>query len=309
LGGVVPTGRVNGVERPVVCEASDGRRVWALRIFCWNITHGGANRPPDEFRVQTRRPGSVPFLVGDRTTLVLGYDAGRDVFAAWDAAQHPNPSVSASLQIPRGTLDDAESRGVAAYTRPLASGDVEVVAAFRPEYAADYLRISGLLDATAPAEGRATVDAIQGDAAPIDELPGNLERRRKIVALSVVVRDARFRVRVVAAYGGRCAFCGLGASLVQAAHIVPVHDSGDDRIANGLAACPTHHLAFDRGLIVVGDDHSISLNPGALARSGAAEEDHVVLGEGLNAQLRLPADTSVAPDPAGFAAHRDRWAG
>jgi hypothetical protein len=79
------------------------------------------------------------------------------------------------------------------------------------------------------------------------------ERARR--AGTSLVRDARFAKWVIAAYNGLCAMCGLGASLVQAAHIFPASAPGSqDEAWNGLALCPNHHLAFDRHLLAVHPD-------------------------------------------------------
>ena len=82
------------------------------------------------------------------------------------------------------------------------------------------------------------------------ELPAAAERARR--AGSTLVRDARFSRRVIDAYGGLCAMCGLDVELVQGAHIYPVSAPGShDEPWNGLALCPNHHLAFDRHLVAV----------------------------------------------------------
>jgi putative restriction endonuclease len=66
------------------------------------------------------------------------------------------------------------------------------------------------------------------------------------------VRDARFGRKVIAAYSGLCAMCGLDVGLVQGAHIYPASaPNSPDEAWNGLALCPTHHLAFDRHLVAV----------------------------------------------------------
>ena len=78
------------------------------------------------------------------------------------------------------------------------------------------------------------------------------ERARR--AGSTLVRDARFSRRVVEAYVGLCAMCGLDSGLVQGAHIYPMSAPGShDERWNGLALCANHHLAFDR--------HVVGVNP------------------------------------------------
>lgn len=232
-----------------------------LRIYSWRITHGGATRSPDEFRVQiTGVPGS-PEHGDDHTTLLLGFDETRGVFGAWDVRRHSSPGRSPSLQIPADLLDEASREGIASRARQIASGE-ELLVAFRPEAFGAYLEMLPELpgpDASAT-DLRASAKAASGDEVPVEELPPDVERRTAIRRIEVRVRDARFRSRVVRAYQGRCAICGVGAGLVQAAHIQPVAQGGPDQVVNGLALCPTHHLALDRGLLTIGDDGSISVS-------------------------------------------------
>lgn len=87
-------------------------------------------------------------------------------------------------------------------------------------------------------------------AAPEPEAAPAAERARR--AGSTLVRDARFSRRIVRAYAGLCAMCGLDSGLVQGAHIHPVAAPGShDEPWNGLALCANHHLAFDRHVIGV----------------------------------------------------------
>ena len=68
------------------------------------------------------------------------------------------------------------------------------------------------------------------------------------------VRDLAFARVVKQAYHFQCAACGLrivfdGASLVDAAHIIPFYESHDDDPCNGLSLCKNHHWAMDQELI------------------------------------------------------------
>jgi putative restriction endonuclease len=308
MGGLTSVGPVDGDDRPVLLELTDGAQIWRLRAFCWNVTHGGGTRSDQEYRVQTTRPRQVPFYVPEMTTLLLGYDNDRDVFAAWNAERHPNPSTSSSLQVMGSALETAQESGFVAYPRELSDSTVELVVAFRPEFTSTYLRSLDALNPTTAEDANATSLALEGSTPLLDNLPGGFERRRKIVSASIAVRDARFRSRVVAAYEGACAFCGLGAGLVEAAHVVPVSTGGSDEPANGVAACPTHHAAFDRGLIVVGDDLSITVNEQRILSGGWSLVDAGTLEVGLLPKLRVPQMRSLAPDPRGFRLHSTRWA-
>jgi len=76
----------------------------------------------------------------------------------------------------------------------------------------------------------------------------------------VYVRDPAFRRVVTQMYDYRCAATGVrlllpnGEALVEAAHIHPFHEAGDDDPRNGLALTPDMHWAFDRNLIALGPD-------------------------------------------------------
>lgn len=74
-------------------------------------------------------------------------------------------------------------------------------------------------------------------------------------------RSAGFRRIVVQVYEHQCAACGLrlcrpdGATIVDAAHIIPFSESHNDHPRNGLALCKNHHWAMDRSLIAPSPDY------------------------------------------------------
>lgn len=82
------------------------------------------------------------------------------------------------------------------------------------------------------------------------------------------VRDPAFRRVVTEAYDWRCAATGLrlllketGESLVEAAHLIPFSESGDDDPCNGLALTPNMHWAMDKHLIAPGEDFKWHVSP------------------------------------------------
>jgi putative restriction endonuclease len=278
------------------------------RIFSWGITPGGRGRPKDEYRVQATRPDNMPFRDPGWRTLLLGWRQDLDVFAAWDVRMHPNPGSSTSLQVPLSVLRRAAAEGFVAYPR-LVSGETEVVVAFKPEAAATYLEMAKLLPAAGASKKdiEASAKAASGEPVPVAELPKGRERRRQIREIEEKVRDQRFRTRVVEAYHGRCAFCGLGGSLTEAAHIEGVGEGGPDLVVNGVGACPNHHAAFDRGLITVGAGYAIEVNRQRLRDLGWSASDARILADGLLRTVALPAAAANRPDQTRFAAHRGRW--
>jgi putative restriction endonuclease len=75
------------------------------------------------------------------------------------------------------------------------------------------------------------------------------------------VRSPAFRRVVVQLYDYRCAATGLrllldnGEAMVEAAHIHPFCEAGDDDPRNGLALTPNMHWAMDKNLIAPGPDY------------------------------------------------------
>ena len=296
-------------NRPVLMTVSGSKGFWRLRVFLWNTRGGGRGRPPNERRVQTTRPGGVPFLTDDgRTTLLLGYHRRLDVFSTWDVRRHPNPGPSSSLQVDVETLEEANRSGFTSQSRSLAGGHQEVVVAFSPDNVRTYLEmLPSFQVAVADSSSDAALGAaITTGAEPADEdLPSDVARRVAVRTVTQLVRDSRFRTRVIRAHGGKCAFCGAGLGLADAAHIQSVRDGGPDLVANGLCACPTHHRAFDRGLLVVENDFKISLNRRLITELGFQDDEVAKFEAGLFETLDVPDQDSPAPEY--LAQHHAKW--
>jgi putative restriction endonuclease len=82
--------------------------------------------------------------------------------------------------------------------------------------------------------------------------------------LSYATRDGQsaFRNIVIAAYG-QCAVTGCTEeAALQAAHIIPYVDARSHVIQNGVCLRADIHCLFDRGLISVGEDMRIRIEPG-----------------------------------------------
>ena len=73
------------------------------------------------------------------------------------------------------------------------------------------------------------------------------------------VRDTKFRKKVLALHGRKCACCEIRMEkLLEAAHIIPVTNNGTDHPSNGIPLCPTHHTAFDE-LLFTFDPNDLSV--------------------------------------------------
>ena len=72
-------------------------------------------------------------------------------------------------------------------------------------------------------------------------------------------RDAAFRRSVLSTYNYTCAATGWRAIvgdvyLLDAAHLIPLSESNDNRVRNGIVLTPTFHRAMDSHLIAPGPD-------------------------------------------------------
>jgi putative restriction endonuclease len=142
---------------------------------------------------------------------------------------------------------------------------------------------------------------------PLDEqepvlVEDPIEQRYVFRETRVRVHQARFRGRVVPAYGERFAICRLKeARLLDAAHIVgDLEEGGEPVISNGLSLCSIHHRAFDHDLVGVSPDYEVRVS-----RRLLDEEDGPMLEllKGFHEQpIVLPKRLAWRPDRERLAA-------
>ena len=91
---------------PFQLQMYRGDQSFRLRIYIWNITHGGGSaRPADEYRIQVTGVHQFEQQPGEKT-IILGWWAEAGVFAGFDVRKHSAPlGFSPSLQIRRGALE------------------------------------------------------------------------------------------------------------------------------------------------------------------------------------------------------------
>lgn len=117
-------------------------------------------------------------------------------------------------------------------------------------------------------------------------------------AVPTYVRSSAFRRVVVSNYDFRCAATGLrleledGSVMVEAAHIHPFSEAGDDDPRNGLALTPDMHWAFDRNLITPDTDYRWRVSRKLLDKRIL---DHRVLTELDGQRLFLPKEARSYP--------------
>jgi putative restriction endonuclease len=267
-------------------------------LYIWNITHGGRNRPEDEYRVQVTGVSSIE-RPPEYKTLILGYWEVQDVFAGWDADFHSGPSsFSPSLQIREQYLLAAVENGFAVC--PKEQGELAV--AFSPSFLVTYCRnLEGLHAAgTMPQEVDALAQIAERGAIDEVDLSPLLAPRQKVVrTIAQNYREASFRRRVLNAYSHACAMCGIQLKLIDAAHIIPVYDpQSTDETSNGICLCPLHHRAMDRVLIAVNPEYRILVNEAEIERLKREN-----LGDGVNLLMdnlakviRLPPEKTQRPN-------------
>jgi hypothetical protein len=106
-----------------------------VRVYIWNLTHGGGPRSDQEFRVQITGIDGFQ-LEPNGTTLLLGWSDAFEAFAAFDAGRRTGTiGASPSIQLLASTLNAAAAEGAAVQTK---RGEFAV--AVRPDRLALYVR-------------------------------------------------------------------------------------------------------------------------------------------------------------------------
>ncbi|MEV0384296.1 phosphorothioated DNA-binding restriction endonuclease [Nonomuraea sp. NPDC050643] len=97
-------------------------------------------------------------------------------------------------------------------------------------------------------------------------------------------RDPGFRDRVLMAYEYCCAFCGYEGWLdgtvvgLDAAHVRWWAFDGPDDLANGLCLCAIHHKLFDKGVLGLTPDRTVTVSARFAGRSAASQDLVLSLG-------------------------------
>jgi putative restriction endonuclease len=112
---------------------------------------------------------------------------------------------------------------------------------------------------------------------------GNLAAEKESPTYRVVEREARcayFKSRIPDIYNHTCAILlrlrsaqarqriiAADTQMIDACHIKPWSTTKDDSIQNGIALTPTLHRAFDRGIVKINADYTVSVSK-AISESG-----------------------------------------
>ena len=140
------------------------------------------------------------------------------------------------------------------------------------------------------------------------EHPFSMQRDVPSLQTETPVRSAGFRKAIMKIYEHTCAVCELniqaasGASITDAAHIVPFSVSYNDDVRNGISLCKSHHWAFDAGLIAVSEEHRVVVSP-AMTEQGPTAS---MLTGLRDREIWLPREPEHRPAPEALSWHRER---
>lgn len=270
-----------------------------VRVYIWNLTPGGTNRPPDEWRIQATGVNEFQREESGKT-LILGWDDTRKVFVGFDLRKHQGPlGHSPSIQLREAALNDVVANGFAIHNK----GNKELAVAFRPDFLATYianmeeLHDCGEIDTEI--EMLQQLGSGQGRVADtqVNEVIAE-PRRYAVLAAKRALRASDFRNRVLVAYGHSCAMCSVQLRLLDAAHILPAaHADSTDGTNNGVALCALHHRAYDGKLVTFDAKFRTRVND-AMARTLKKEGHDGGMPEfrhALRPLLALPPDKRDHP--------------
>lgn len=274
-----------------------------VRVYIWNISHGGGQRSAAEYRIQITGLDPHRFIPEQNgKTVILGYWDNEEVFAGFDLNFHSGVlGGSPSLQIGEDALLGAKRHKFAVHEK----GNGELAIAFTPDFIGTYVENLASLHATGgiPAEvGLLNRIAADPSSVPEPEINATVAggRQYAITETRRALRALDFKDRVLTAYRHRCAMCGVQLRLIDGAHILPVSEShSTDETANGVALCALHHRAYDRGLVTFDRRYKVHVSQRQIADLRASGRDGKLaeFQKALSAVIHLPPAARDQPNP------------
>lgn len=280
----------------------DGTSI-TVRVYIWNISHGGGQRSAAEYRIQITGLDPRQFVSEPQgKTIILGYWDNEEVFAGFDYNFHTGVlGGSPSIQIGEAALLDANLNRFAVHEK----GNGELAVAFTPDFIGTYVENLASLHATGsiPAElGLLTRIAANPAGVPEPEIAATVAPPRQfaITQTKRALRALDFKDRIMTAYSHRCAMCGIQLRLLDGAHILPVSEAGStDETSNGVALCALHHRAYDRSLVTFDQRYRVHINERQVGDLQASGHDGRLADfrNDLRAVLHLPPAAGDRPNP------------
>ncbi len=296
---------------PSICQVIDPRNGWPSLIEVQLLSGGrerfsahvgqihSHSRRDYEYRFQnpaqdtpvTALPGTKPLLIGvwnsDEPTVIV---AAEPEIRLGDMTRF-------SVLFPQRLFREAQLYG---WAEPYRNNKGNLHWSFLPPLLPAFIE---LYQTRAPVDPMTIQIAAVSSGLVDDPSGGSGVRARQ--TLTRLVRDAQFGQKVVAAYDGKCAMCGLNLDLVSGAHILPVSAVGSvDEISNGLALCENHHRAFDsHRLWVEPTSRSLKIHPSILSHARSNKHSRVFV-ETTFETLSDPLQEIDMPNPDRF---RERY--
>lgn len=187
-----------------------------------------------------------------------------------------------------------------------------------PEALPDFLSIEGIVEMDLLGQDELssrtvqTVTEVKAAKRRIELLASEADTMR-LVEQAVRMGQHRFAGAVLANYQHSCAFCGFAPRsipsnrLLVASHIKAWAVSDDrERLdpLNGVAACPTHDVAFDAGLLTVNGGLHVHRAPHLKASSTTDPGVERYFGDALHPTLLVPEGAS-SPNPTYLKWHHE----
>jgi putative restriction endonuclease len=115
-----------------------------------------------------------------------------------------------------------------------------------------------------------------------------------------------FRIAIMDGFGRRCAVTGEKTlPILDAAHIRPWAEGGENKPGNGVLLRTDVHRLFDLGYVTISPDHKFEVSPRLREDYENGREYYQLHGT----QLRPPTDPKFLPNPDALAWHHaNRWA-
>ena len=231
-------------------------------VLIKNIHESGDGRAnQDECRIQVSKSKNFnEALSSGNDVIVLGYFADEKVFTAWNPflmRERFNQRQTISLYSRFSVQKTASKEKITSYR----DNNDQSIISFSPDYLGLYLENLSSIHLVTDLELKRLVE--QSDSLNNDNADGELDTSEGKLTITHArqKRDPNFRKKVYDAYNNKCAMCGIGLELIEAAHIVPhSHEKGTDEIDNGMGLCALHHTAYDRSLIYFDEELNILIN-------------------------------------------------
>lgn len=270
----LPGSKVQNLDsqpKPAVLNVED---IGPVQIFLWTTTPDKSEqgRPAGEHKSQIIIHGSTKgsvqhFDFAVAPTFILGYSPTFGVFVGWEARLHQHAAYSKNLQVRDDLLDEASRDGWAVAEPRKTQNGPEVRVAFHPSHLKRYLQASITAD-TRQLSGDARRLFFLANAPDLDSFEVHakatdgkevtleeIERERVKITGTRLKREASFSKNVLAQFNHQCAVCEIQLTIIDGAHIIPVHHPlSTDDIWNGLALCKNHHRLFDRRIMLIDGD-------------------------------------------------------